>query len=162
MKDLKLLGIVQDWGIPFILLYVDKEKNELFVSIHLSMEEKTVGPNVFTSLLVPVTKEDILRYFEEAIGMVSLIDKAQRCYIWTRKQNQRGRFNICKEVKIPAELADDDFFDADFCHQEHLIKYRLQSVADNTPFEGLTLPILATEDLIKGLTIRCLSSFEHC
>jgi hypothetical protein len=132
MKDMKLIGIVQDWGIPFILLYVDQETNELFVSIHLSMEEKPVGPYVFTSLLVPVTKEDMLRYFDGAIGMTSMIDKSPRCYIWTRKQNHRGRFKICKQVEIPAELADDDFYDADFCHQEHLIKYRLQSVADNS------------------------------
>lgn len=36
------------------------------------------------------------------------------------------------------------------------LRGNLSAQAKHTPFEGLTLPMLSTEDLIQGLTIRCL------
>lgn len=125
--NLKLLGVLQDWGTPFASLYVKEQTGKLFLSVSLSAD-KEKGSYVFSSLVVSVTSQEILAYLKQAIGIKRMIEESSQRYVWKHKKGEQGVFRPVTKYEIPEELQEDDKYDASFCSDENSIRYYISKL----------------------------------
>jgi hypothetical protein len=125
--NLKLLGVLQDWGEPIASLYVKEQTDKLFLSVNLSTE-KEHGTYVFSSLVVRVTSQEILDYLKKAIGLCRMIESSSQFFVWKHKKGDKGRFVRVTTYDIPEELQNDDMYDASFCNDENTIRNYIQKL----------------------------------
>jgi protein subunit release factor B len=125
--NLKLLGVLQDWGTPFASLYVKEQTSKLFLSVSLSADTEK-GNYVFSSLVVSVSSQEILAYLKQAIGIKRMIEESPQHYVWRHKKGERGIFKPVKKYEIPEEIQEDDMYDASFCSDEKSIRYYISKL----------------------------------
>ena len=123
MMQLHLLGVLQDFGSPQILLYFEKNKKNLYLELLLSSKGM---PRLFNSLLLHVSKNDIYSYLEQKTSIKQIALHATSCLLWEREKNKNGIFKECPPNWI--QQIEDDMFDEYFCSQEQLIRYNLEQI----------------------------------
>lgn len=121
--QLKLVGILQDFGSPYASLYI----NDVGV-MYLAIEQGKHKSNIFSALLLRVTSIMVYDYMQNVIGLRRLSELSKEKYIWNRSKGDTGNLislgqNI--DVKDRIDICDD-MFDAEFCQNEINIRYYIK------------------------------------
>lgn len=120
MMQLKLLGVLQDYGSPFASLYLDDEGKFLYLAIQQESKE----PKVFSSLLLRVTSSMIDDYMRKTIGLRQISRLSNEKYIWNRTKGKKGSMISLGQNDVSERIdEDDDMFDSVFCQHESSIRY---------------------------------------
>jgi hypothetical protein len=124
MMQLKLLGILQDFGSPYASLYI----NEVNGIMYLAIEQERHESNIFSALLLRVTSIMINDYMQNMIGLRRLSELSKERYIWNRSKGDKGHLISIEQnidIKNCIDILDD-MFDAEFCRNEIFIRYYIK------------------------------------
>ena len=125
MMQLKLLGVLQDYGTPYTSLYVNGDDKVMYIAI----EQDSTDPQCFSSLLLKVTEEMVINYMHQHIGLRRLSQLSQEKYIWKRKKGAKGTMTSLGYSDVTNRIdADDDMFDADICNNQSSILYYINQM----------------------------------
>jgi hypothetical protein len=123
MMQLKLLGVLQDFGTPYASLYINDDNK----SMYLAIEQDSHKPHIFSSLLLKVTGIMIVNYMQNMIGLRQLSELSKEKYIWDRAKGKKGRMTDLGHVDVRDRIDEgDDMFDAEFCRNENSIRYYIK------------------------------------
>lgn len=123
MMQLKLLGVLQDFGTPYASLYINDENK----SMYLAIEQESHKSNLFSSLLLKVTSIMIVNYMQNSIGLRRLSELSKEKYIWNRTKGATGTMINLGHTDVKDRIdEDDDMFDAEFCNNEVTIRYYIK------------------------------------
>lgn len=118
--QLKLLGVLQDYGSPFASLYIDNDEEFLYLAI----QQESTAPKMFTALLMRVTSSMIDEYMQNAIGLRQISRLSSKKYIWNRTKGEKGTIISIGQNDVSERIdEDDDMFDSFFCQHESSIRY---------------------------------------
>lgn len=125
MMHLKLLGVLQDYGSPYASLYVDDASNVLYIAIQQDCSE----PHYFSSLLLRVTKDMVLNYMQQSIGLRHLSQISSEKFLWHRKKGMAGTITHLGRCDLTEHInLDDDMFDSEFCIQQSSLMYYIDQI----------------------------------
>lgn len=121
---LKLLGILQDYGSPYVSLYRDDKSRKLY----LAVEQDSNNSNEFCTLLLHVSKLLLEEYLQNKIGLREISQIVKNKYLWFHAKDQDIKLvDVSNEDASKYIDIDDDMFDSYFCNQETLIRYYLNN-----------------------------------
>lgn len=125
MMQLKLLGVLQDYGSPYASLYVDHSDKVLYIAIQQDSSE----PQYFSSLLLRVTKDMVLNYMQQSIGLRRLSQLSAERLLWHRKKGMIGTMTNLGQCDLTDRIdLEDDMFDSDFCSHELSLRYYINQI----------------------------------
>lgn len=117
---LKLLGILQDYGSPYALLYI----NDVTKGMYLAIEQQSDELNRFRFLLLKVTSDMVTDYMRNAIGLRKISEMSEEKYLWNKTKGSKGTMICLGRVDVTKYIdEEDDMFDAEFCRNEASIHY---------------------------------------
>ncbi len=121
--QLKLLGVLQDFGTPYASLYRQDNKDTLFIAIEQGREN-----GYFKALLLQVGCSDVRQYINGHTALSTLTRNASATFLWKRKKHERGIIAPMSKTHALSSVNDDEPFDADFCSDISLINYNLDLI----------------------------------
>ncbi len=125
MMQLKLLGVLQDYGTPYTSLYINGDDKVMYIAIEQDCSES----KYFCSLLLKVTGKMVIDYMRQDIGLRKLSQLSQEKYIWRRKKGASGTMTDLGYSDVTSRIdEDDDMFDADFCNNQASILYYINQM----------------------------------
>jgi hypothetical protein len=125
MMQLKLLGVLQDFGSPYASLYINGEDKTMYLAIQQASRDS----HKFSSLLLRVNVQMVVDYMERTIGLRKLSQLSIEKYLWNRKKGNNGTIISLGHNDVTNRIdIVDDIFDADFCNNESSIKYYINQI----------------------------------
>lgn len=123
MMQLKLLGVLQDFGSPYASLYINDDNKNMYIAI----EQDDYESDAFRFLLLQVTSAQVANYMENAIGLRRLSELSKGKYIWNKTKGSKGTITNLGHTDVKDRIdAADDMFDAEFCKNEMSIRYYIE------------------------------------
>lgn len=120
MMQLKLLGILQDFGSPYASLYIDSGQKSLYVAV----EQEEEIPSYFRAMLIKVTPRMMKDYLNKRKSLKDLAREDVAKYIWSHRKGSNGSINPIGNSDQSARIdISDDKFDEEFCHNLSSINY---------------------------------------
>ena len=126
MNDILFAGVLQDMGLPYVLLYVDSSDHRFYIFIRISKNTKPEGRYV----AVKVTAQDVRDYMRRKVGLSTLVLSRgcfEACIV-----NDRVMVSSFCNVMLP-ERSRLDFFNPDLCDDEDWIETILESSSKGIP-----------------------------
>jgi len=118
--QLKLIGVLQDFGSPYASLYIDDRGHFLYLAIQQDASE----PQIFSSLLLRVTSSMVDDYMKNLIGLRQISRLSNEKFIWNRAKGKKGSMINLGQDDVSERIdVDDDMFDSMFCIHESSIRY---------------------------------------
>lgn len=126
LAGLKRVGILQEYGTPFLSLYYDTKGKLLYLSIS-AYQRKEFN----SSLFFQINREDVLQYLNKTLKLSTWMQmyRIGKCYL--RKTYRDKNTEWLYADMIPNELINDndcgDVFDECFCYEQSRIRRFLMS-----------------------------------
>ncbi|MDE7413317.1 MAG: hypothetical protein K2N05_05955 [Muribaculaceae bacterium] len=129
-KQLKLVGVLQDLGCPFVSLYVDMANEELYVFTLFS--SPTSKEKVWS--VVNVSPQEVEYYLNENLGLLDLYsDKKEVWYVI--KTNGEFVFSEAFQFIPSHNMECLNKYDPELCVDDIWIETFLKRVKHNHPLE---------------------------
>lgn len=127
--DIAFVGVLQDLGMPYVMLYIGRETRSLYVLVRVG------GTTADNSgyVAAEVSPDDILDYMSEKTGLVSLFN--ERDCFEVRFIGDRAVFHPCLFGGPNDKMERNDYFDPDLCDDEIWVETVLDRIKDNKPLE---------------------------
>ncbi|MBD5300088.1 MAG: hypothetical protein HDS17_01260 [Bacteroides sp.] len=119
--NLKLLGVLQDYGTPYASLYFNDNGNG--GALYLVLEQGKNDSGDFEAYVMPVSAENIKGYLDKQIDLLTIVKQSPEILLWRRKKNDDGVFSHISSNGLVNKLDDEDFFDPEFCRDAPRINY---------------------------------------
>lgn len=127
--DISFVGILQNLGLPYALLYVDKRTRALYVFVRVA--ESSVSNPEF--IAVEVTPNDVIDYMSERLGLVALFDNRNCFYV--RFFGNNAAFQPYTFIKPNEKMERNNYFDPELCDDEIWVETVIERIKDNKPLE---------------------------
>lgn len=129
-ENIRLVGVLQEFGSPFVLLYADTASDRLYLSVRII--HKNNPQNQF--LIVDVTPEEVDGYMDESIGLNDIFKfKEYRKAMLNNKHLYVENQHSPKE--IPQFTESLNYFDSEFCMDDVWIRTFINRVKTHKPLE---------------------------
>lgn len=115
---LKLLGTIQAYDLPYLLLYIDKVSNGFYVAFRLSIERKPVCDYLLTSVSV----QSLVDYLNQEITMRELFNRSDRIYLWHKQRGVKGGIFETENLEMRLRV-DNSKYNPVLCEDENIIKH---------------------------------------
>ena len=115
---LKLLGTIQTYDLPYLLLYIDKVSNGFYVAFRLSIERQPECDYLLTS----VSAQSLVDYLNQEITMRELFNKSDSIYLWKKQRGVKGEISETKNLDIRLRV-DNSKYNPVLCEDEDIIKH---------------------------------------
>lgn len=128
-ENIRLVGDLQDYGVPYSSLYVDVELRRLYIFVRVSSPDHTPTECVATE----VTPQNVREYLAGNVGIVSFFDGKD--YGFVKMEN--GQISQIPPVEeIPdARMKKLNYFDPEFCYDDIWLEVFLNRFVENKHLE---------------------------
>lgn len=127
--DILFVGILQNLGLPYALLYVDKSSRALYVLVRI--DGSSVSNSKF--IAVEVTPNDIIDYMSEKVGLIGLFNH-RNCFD-VKFVGNNATFHPYTFNKPTEKMERNNYFDPELCDDEIWVETVLDRIKDNKPLE---------------------------
>ncbi len=129
MTNIYYVGTLQDLGLPFSLLYIDKEKRQLYILVRYSDNGNT------RYIAASVSADEVVSYMNENIGLVKIFS-TRPCWQASIK-NDIMSFEDKRRVNfIPTKrMSELNMFNPELCDDDTWIEVFLNRITNNQPLE---------------------------
>lgn len=128
-ENMAYVGTLQDLGRPYSMLFVDKEKRQLYILVRISDNESD------SFLVVGVSPFEVESYMNESLGLLNIMNK--KSYRLATINNDRvslGNENF--NNFLPSEqMKKMNMFDPQLCEDDVWLEIFLNRINNNQPIE---------------------------
>ena len=130
-ENIKQVGVLQDFGVPFSSLYVDMKNRTLYIFVRMISPKCSIAEFAVTG----VSPQEVEAYMNDGIGLNDIFENKDS-YV----------AQICggdMHIKTPAKNGIAKFkesmnrFDSDFCDDDIWLEIFLDRLKNNKPLEIL-------------------------
>lgn len=127
-NDLRYVGALQDFGEPFVALYVDLSKRRLYLMVRVNAESDDMDYAV-----TEVDVKEVEAYMKETMSLSSLLRGKE---FWMAVfANQHLRIYKDDIPDLEESIDDVDDFNPEYCDDEFWIETFLKRMKKNMPLE---------------------------
>lgn len=126
MNDLKWLGTVQDLGKPYADLYLDKEKNCLFLLVRVS-EPSDSSPRYAA---ISVTPDQVMDYMENHRPIADVFSSRPFHYAYIK--DKKVSMDKQQHISSPATFQFNRSFDPNLCNNRIKLKVAMKRMMNST------------------------------
>lgn len=127
-NDLRYVGALQDFGEPFVALYVDLPKRRLYLMVRVNAESDDMDYAV-----AEVDVKEVEAYMKETMSLSSLLQGKE---FWMAVfANQHLRIYKDDIPDLEESIDDVDDFNPEYCDDEFWIETFLKRMKNNMPLE---------------------------
>lgn len=125
----RYVGAIQDFGVPFVSLFVDEATRELYLLVRLDLDNESSEEYV----AVRTSVKEIEAYMDNSESLSDIFrDKKKLFVIFS---DNGCLFTSDSDEDFKAAIEDCDDFDSGFCEDEIWIKTFLNRIVNNKPLE---------------------------
>lgn len=129
-ENMYFVGVLQDLGMPYASLCVDKENRQLYLLVRSTNDRNA------DFLAANVSYNDIVSYMKEDLGLVDIFRK---CPAWYATIGDDDRISLGKSLGdnfIPSErMLRMDMFNPELCDDDVWLDVFLSRINNNQPLE---------------------------
>lgn len=128
-KNIVYVGTLQELGRPYSMLYVDKEKRQLYILVRISQGKHD------RFLAMATTPYEVKSYMNENIGLLNILSKhPYRIATISGNKISVGRDRFCN-FSPTEQMKKMDMFDPELCDDDIWIEVFLNRMNNNLPIE---------------------------
>ena len=121
--NLKLLGDLQVYDMPYLSLYTDEMSHTFYLAFRIST---TCGP-VADYAVTPVSAPRLLDYINQKITVKDLFRESDQIFFWHKQRGMKGGLSLSKDRRLE-ERIDNSKFNPHLCEDEEVILDYLQGI----------------------------------
>lgn len=114
--NLKLLGDLQVYDMPYLSLYTDKTTHLFYLAFRISSQ---FGPES-EYVVAPVSVEHLLLYLKGQTTVRGLFKESGILYRWQKKRGVKGGLSLTCDREIESRI-DNSVFNPLLCNDEEVI-----------------------------------------
>lgn len=119
--DLKLLGDLQVYDLPYLSLYLDKATHTFYLAFRISYG---IGP-VADYVVTPVTSLRLLEFMKQKLTVRDLFKESNTLLLWHKQRGVKGGLSLLNDRHLE-EKVDDIKYNPHLCEDEEVILDYLQ------------------------------------
>lgn len=123
----KLIGILQDYGIPYCCLFQDETDSSLYMFVRVSSPDSDIHKYVTTR----VTPEDVMAYMYSSANLADMFTGREKYY--ARKISNGWRFTSASSFVARGAFKRMGTFNADLCDGIANVELHLQRIERQRP-----------------------------
>ena len=129
-EDIYFVGVLQDLGIPYSSLYVDKENRELFLFVRVA------DGDCLDYLAANVSANDVKSYMNENIGLIKIFENRPLWHATIDDNDKVVIDKIINQTFVPNEkMRKMDMFDPELCDDDIWLDTFLDRINNGKPIE---------------------------
>ena len=128
-KNIYLVGILQDLGIPYSLLYVDKENRNLYLFVRES------DNNELSFIAAGVSTDDVMSYMNESIGLINIFSRDTLFHATIGDEGISLSKLHAKKFVPDEKMKRMDMFDPELCEDDVWLETFMARIKNNQPLE---------------------------
>lgn len=121
--DLKLLGDIQVYDMPYLSLYTDEASHTFYLAFLISCVKGTSADYV----VAPIRAERLLEFLHQEITVKDLFLGSERKFLWHKERGKKG-FIVSEDIKPLENRIDNLKYNPLLCEDEEVILDYLQGV----------------------------------
>ena len=128
-KNIRLVGDLQDYGVPYSSLYIDIESRKLYIFVRVSPPDCSPIECAATE----VSPQDINEYIDENIGISTFFERQD--YGFVKLENGQIKHSSLLEDLPDERMKKMNYVDPDFYYDEVWLEVFLKRLVERKPLE---------------------------
>lgn len=121
--NLKLLGDLQVYDLPYLSLYTDKTTSLFYLAFRITTQRGPVADYV----VAPVSSNYLLQYLKGEISVRSLFHTSDVLYLWHRQRGVKGGISLSNDRNLESCI-ENSMYNPQLCDDEELIMDYIQGI----------------------------------
>lgn len=121
--NLKLLGDLQVYDIPYLSLYADEVRQTFYLAFRISARYDLVADYAVT----PVSANRLLDYINQKITVKDLFRESDQLFLWHKQRGMKGGLSLSGDRRLE-EKVDNSKYNPHLCEDEEVILDYLQGI----------------------------------
>lgn len=121
--DLKLLGDLQVYDMPYLSLYTDKTTHLFYLAFRISSQR---GPES-EYVVAPVSAEHLSLYLKGQMTVRNLFEVSDTLYLWRKRRGIKGGLCLSNDRTLENRI-DNSIYNPRFCDDEEVIREYIQGI----------------------------------
>ncbi len=118
------VGTLQDMGMPYVSLYLDKEENQLYLFVRISKTLRPTGSYVVSK----VSPEDVQQYMREQVGLTTLLKDT---HLYASITDNKISFESVAHFQPNEKMYRLNYFNPELCEDEIWMETFIDEFSNN-------------------------------
>lgn len=115
--DLKLLGDLQVYDLPYLSLYMDEPSKTFYLAFRLTMQRGSVCDYV----VARVSANRVIDYLQQKVSVREIFRESDRLYMWHKQRGVKGGLTQSADRQLEVKI-DDSKYNPYLCEDEDGIR----------------------------------------
>lgn len=121
--DLRLLGDLQVYDMPYLSLYTDKTTHLFYLAFRISSQRGLESEYVVS----PVDADSLLQYLHGQITIRDLFHESGILYLWHKRRGVKGGLSLSNDYNLENRI-DNSIYNPRLCEDEDVILEYIQGI----------------------------------
>lgn len=121
--ELKLLGDLQVYDIPYLSLYTDEASHTFYLAFLLSYSRGTSADYV----VAPVSARMLIDYLKQQKSVRDLFSESKQIFLWHKQRGMKGELSLAEDRRLENKI-DNSKYNPGLCEDEEVILDYLQGI----------------------------------